>query len=290
MIINHNMSALFAHRQQGLNSRALDGNMEKLSSGLRINRAGDDASGLAVSEKMRSQIRGLRRAEMNAQDGVSFIQTTEGYLQETQDILQRLRELSVQAANGIYAPEDRMMIQVEVSQLVDEVNRVASHAQFNGMNLLTGRFARETGENTVTASMWFHIGANMDQRERAFIGTMTAQGLGIQNPNGMPHAATFISLSTPDHANLTIGVLDEALMTVSKQRADLGAYQTRLEYAMRGLSIGAENLQASESRIRDTDMAGEMVQFVKNQILLQSSTAMLAQANQKPQTVLQLLQ
>lgn len=290
MIINHNMSALFAHRQQGLNSRALDGNMEKLSSGMRINRAGDDASGLAVSEKMRSQIRGLRRAEMNAQDGVSFIQTTEGYLQETQDILQRLRELSVQAANGIYAPEDRMMIQVEVSQLVDEINRVASHAQFNGMNLLTGRFARETGENTVTASMWFHIGANMDQRERAFIGTMTAQGLGIQNPNGMPHAATFISLSTPDHANLTIGVLDEALMTVSKQRADLGAYQTRLEYAMRGLSIGAENLQASESRIRDTDMAGEMVQFVKNQILLQSSTAMLAQANQKPQTVLQLLQ
>jgi flagellin len=138
--------------------------------------------------------------------------------------------------------------------------------------------------------MWFHIGANMDQRERAYIGTMTAQGLGIQNPNGMPHAATFISLSTPDHANLTIGVLDEALMTVSKQRADLGAYQTRLEYAMRGLSIGAENLQASESRIRDTDMAGEMVQFVKNQILLQSSTAMLAQANQKPQTVLQLLQ
>ncbi len=158
MIINHNMSALFAQRQQKLNSWVLDKNMEKLSSGLRITRAGDDASGLAVSEKMRSQIRGLNRAEKNAMDGISFIQTTEGYLQESQDIIQRLRELSVQAANGIYADEDRMQIQVEVSSLVDEVDRIASHAQFNGMNLLTGRFARETGENMVTASMWFHVG------------------------------------------------------------------------------------------------------------------------------------
>jgi flagellin len=289
MIINHNMSAIFAHRQQKLNSWAIDKDMEKLSSGMRINRAGDDASGLAVSEKMRSQIRGLRRAEKNAMDGISFIQTTEGYLQETQDMIQRLRELAVQASNGIYSDEDRMQIQVEVSALVDEVNRIASHAQFNGMNLLTGRFASFTGENVVTASMWLHIGANMDQRERLFIGTMTAQGLGLQNPNGPPHTATFISLSSPDRANMAIGLLDEALKMVNKQRADLGAYQNRLEYAMKGLAVGAENLQASESRIRDVDMAEQMVEFVKNQILIQSSTAMLAQANTKPQTVLALL-
>jgi flagellin len=285
MIINHNMSALFAHRQQKLNSWVLDKNMEKLSSGLRITRAGDDASGLAVSEKMRSQVRGLNRAEKNAMDGISFIQTTEGYLQESQDIIQRLRELSVQAANGIYADEDRMQIQVEISSLVDEVDRIASHAQFNGMNLLTGRFARETGENMVTASMWFHVGANMDQRVRVFIGTMTTEGLGLRNQA----SKEIVSVSTPDQANRAIGVLDEALKMINKQRADLGAYQNRLEYTAKGLAIGAENLQASESRIRDADMAEEMVQFTKNSILLQSATAMLAQANLKPQTVLQLL-
>ena len=290
MIINHNMSAIFAQRQLKSNDWAIGKDMEALSSGMRINRAGDDASGLAVSEKMRSQIRGLRRASSNAADGISFIQTTEGYLQETQDILQRLRELAVQASNGIYSDEDRMQIQVEVSQLVDEINRVASHAQFNGMNLLTGRFAADTGENAVTASMWFHIGANMDQRERVSIGTMTAQGLGIQSPRGLPTAATFISLSSPDRANMVIGLVDVALGKVSKQRADLGAYQNRMEYAIRGLDIGAENLQAAESRIRDADMADKMVQFVKNQILVQSSTAMLAQANTKPQAVLQLFQ
>jgi flagellin len=290
MIINHNMSALFAHRELKFNNLAVDKNMEKLSSGQRINRAGDDASGLAVSEKMRSQIRGLRQAERNAQDGISFIQTAEGYLGSTQEILHRLRELSIQASNGIYSPEDRMQIQVEVSQLVDEVNRIASHAQFNGMNMLTGRFARETGENVVAASMWLHIGANMDQRERLYIGTMTAQGLGIQGTDGMPHAATFVSLSTPDKANITISVVDAALRKVNKQRADLGAYHNRMEYAMEGLAIGAENLQAAESRIRDADMAHEMLEFVKNQILVQSSTAMLAQANQKSQSVMQLFQ
>ena len=290
MIINHNMSAIFAHRQQKFNSHRLDSDMEKLSSGYRINRAGDDPSGLAVSEKMRSQIRGLQRAEKNAMDGISFIQTTEGYLQESQDILQRLRELAVQSANGIYTNEDRMQIQVEVSQMIDEVNRIASHAQFNGMNLLTGRFASSTGENVITASMWLQIGANMDQRERMYIGTMTAQGLGLQAPNGPSHAASFISLSTPDRANMAIGMIDNALMQISKQRADLGAYQIRLEYASQGLAIGAENLQAAESRIRDADMAEQMVEFVKNQILIQSATAMLAQANTKPQSVLQLLQ
>lgn len=290
MIINHNMSAIFAHRQQKFNSQRLDKDMEKLSSGYRINRAGDDASGLAVSEKMRSQIRGLRRAEKNAMDGVSFIQTAEGYLQGSQDILQRLRELAVQSANGIYTNEDRMQIQVEVSQMIDEVNRIASHAQFNGMNLLTGRFASSTGENVITASIWFQIGANMDQRERAYIGTMTAQGLGLQAPNGPPHSASFISLSTPDRANMSIGMIDNAMTKISKQRADLGAYQMRLEYASQGLAIGAENLQAAESRIRDADMAEQMVEFVKDQILIQSATAMLAQANTKPQSVLQLLQ
>ena len=286
MIINHNLSAMFSQRVLGETNFSNTKNIEKLSSGMRINRAGDDASGLAVSEKMRSQIRGLNQANINAQNGISFIQTTEGYLQETQDIIQRLRELSVQSSNGIYTAEDRMQIQVEVSQLIAEIDRVASHAQFNGMNLLTGRFARETGENTVTGSMWFHIGANMDQRTRAYIGTMTAAALGLRNLGD----ESIMSLSSPDSANRAIGTLDQAIKIINKQRADLGAYQNRLEFTMRGLQVGAENLQAAESRIRDTDMAKEMVDFTKNQILTQSGTAMLAQANQTTQSVLSLLQ
>lgn len=290
MVINHNLSAMFANRLEKINDLALKGSLEKLSSGMRINKAGDDASGLAVSEKMRSQIRGMVRAEKNAQDGISFIQTAEGYLQETQDIVQRMRELSVQASNGIYSSEDRMYIQVEVSQLVDEVDRIASTAQFNGMNILTGRFARLDSLNSITGSMWLHIGANMDQRKRVFIGTMTSQGLKIKSANGLPHSATFISLSSPDAANAAIGTLDNALKIINKQRADLGAYQNRLEYATRGLAIGSENLQNAESIIRDANMAEEMAGFTKNQILAQSSMAMLAQANRKSQTVLQLLQ
>ena len=290
MIINHNLSAMFAQRQVKHNNFNTQKNLEKVSSGFRINRAGDDASGLAVSEKMRSQIRGLIRAEKNAEDGISLIQTAEGYLQETQDIVQRIRELAIQASNGIYTSEDRMYIQVEVSQLIDEVDRIASHAQFNGINLLTGRFAKEGALNSVTGSMWFHIGANMDQRERVFIGTMTTQGLGLRNPNGLPHSATFISLSSPDAANASIGTLDQALKRINKQRADLGAYQNRLEHATKGLLVGAENLQSAESLIRDANMAEEMVQYSSNQILVQSSMAMLSQANQRPQTVLQLLQ
>jgi flagellin len=285
MIINHNLSAMFADRSLKVTQVYLNKDMEKLSSGLRINRAGDDASGLAVSEKMRSQIRGLNQASTNAQNGISFIQAAEGYLQETQDIVQRLRELSVQAANGIYTEEDRMYIQVEVSQLVDEVDRIASHAQFNGMNMLTGRFAQMIGQNTVTASMWFHIGANMDQRKQVFIGTMTTKGLGIRQVDD-----SFISLAQPDDANKAIGTLDSALKIINKQRADLGAYQNRLEHVVRGLDIGAENTQASESRIRDTNMANQMVDYVKNQILTQSGTAMLAQANQRATSILQLLQ
>jgi len=285
MIINHNLSAMFADRSLKVTQVYLNKDMEKLSSGLRINRAGDDASGLAVSEKLRSQIRGLNQASTNAQNGISFIQTSEGYLQETQDILQRIRELAVQAANGIYSEEDRMYIQIEVSALVDEIDRIASHAQFNGMNMLTGRFARATGQNIVTGSMWFHIGANMDQREQVFIGTMTAKGLGIREMDD-----TFITLEDPENANRTIGTVDAALKIINKQRADLGAYQNRLEHAVRGLDVGAENLQASESRIRDTNMANQMVEYVKNQILTQSGTAMLAQANQRATSILQLLQ
>ncbi len=286
MIINHNMSAIFAQRQLKVNNLYLDKSMEKLASGSRISRAGDDASGLAVSEKMRSQIRGLRQASDNAANGISFIQTAEGYLQETQDVMQRIRELSVQASNGIYTDEDRMQIQVEISQLVDEVDRIASHAQFNGMNMLTGRFARQNGENVVTASMWLHIGANMDQRERVYIGTMTTGSLGLRNVG----SKQIVSLSTPDGANRTIGIVDAGLKLVSKQRADLGAYQNRLEHAVKGLDVGAENLQAAESRIRDADMAKEMVEYTKDAILVQSATAMLAQANTKTQTVLTLLQ
>ncbi len=285
MIINHNMSAINAQRNQKVTIEAVGKNMEKLASGLRITKAGDDASGLAVSEKMRSQIRGLNQASRNAADGISFIQTSEGYLQESQDILQRLRELSVQSSNGIYTQEDRMQIQVEVSQLVDEIDRVASHAQFNGMNMLTGRFAREEGSNVVTASMYFHIGANVDQRERVYIGTMTASSLGLKGVGD----GKIISLATPDDSNRAILTVDAGLMKINKQRADLGAYQNRLEYAVKGLDIGAENLQASESRIRDVDMAKEMVDYTKNQILTQSGNAMLAQANTRSQSVLQLL-
>ena len=282
MIINHNMSAMYANRSLAVTQLDLNKSMEKLSSGMRINRAGDDASGLAVSEKLRGQIRGLNQAQRNIENGVSFIQTTEGYLQETQDILHRVRELSVQSANGVYTAEDRMQIQVEVSQLVDEINRIASHAQFNGMNILTGRFSKDGGQ-----IMQLQVGANMDQNERIFIGTMTAQSLGLQGAQGA--AAGTISISTPDEANKTIGTLDAALRTVSKQRADLGAYQNRFEMAAKGVAVAAENLQAAESRIRDTDMASEMVGYVKNQILSQAGGAMLAQANTRTQSVMQLL-
>ena len=283
MIINHNMSAQFAQRQLSQNASTVQNNVEKLSSGQRINRAGDDASGLAVSEKLRSQVRGLNQAERNIQNAVSFIQTTEGYMQETQDILHRLRELAVQSANGIYTAEDRMQIQVEVSQMVDEVNRIASHAQFNGMNMLTGAFAQDSATNRI---MQFQVGANMDQSERVFVGTMTAESLGLQNAQGEQGT---VSISTPDAANQAIGMVDAALRQVSQQRANLGAYQNRFEMAQEGVAVASENIAAAESRIRDADMAEQTVDFVKNQILVQSSTAMLAQANTQPQSVLQLL-
>ena len=281
MVINHNLSAINTHRTLKFQEWNISKDMEKLSSGMRINRAGDDASGLAVSEKMRTQVKGLRRAEMNTEDGMSFIQTTEGYLEETQQIVQRIRVLAVQSANGIYTEEDRQQIQIEVSELIDEVDRIASQAEFNKMKMLTGAFARLNP----TASMWFHMGANMHQRERVFIETMTTAGLKLRNPTVL----TFISISTPGKANAVIGLADEALRIISKQRADLGAYYNRLEYSARGLMNAYENIQASESRIRDTDMAETMSSFTRYQILTQAGTAMLAQANARPQNVLQLL-
>lgn len=282
MVINHNMSSLFASRMEGINAEGLQNSMSKLSSGERINKAGDDASGLAVSEKMRSQIRGLNQASRNIGDAVSFVQVAEGYLAETTDVLQRIRELAVQASNGVYSDEDRMQIQVEVSQLVAEVDRIASSAQFNGMNLLTGRFSRDS-ENV----MQFQVGANVDQNIRAYIGTMTATALGLKGIQG--EEGNQISIASPDEANTTIATLDEALKNVNKQRADLGAYQNRMEMAQKGINVAAENTQAAESRIRDADMAKEMVEYTKQQILSQASIAMLAQSNSQSQSVLSLL-
>ena len=281
MIINHNMSAINANRVLNFQHWNLDKYTEQLSSGMRINRAGDDASGLAVSEKMRTQIQGLRQAERNAEDGMSFVQTAEGYLQQLHEIIQRIRVLAVQSSNGIYTMDDRQLIQVEVSALIDEVDRIASQAEFNKMNLLLGDFSRVNAR----ASMWFHIGANMHQRERVFIQTMTAQALFLKSEVG-----ELMTLSTAESSNRSIGILDEAIHKISKQRADLGAYYNRLEIASKGLLNAYENIQASESRIRDADMAEVMVNFTKTQVLVQSGTAMLAQANEMSNSVLLLLQ
>jgi flagellin len=280
MIINHNMSAINANRSLKFTHWEVDNSMRKLSSGMRINRSGDDASGLAVSEKMRTQIMGLRQAERNTEDGMSFVQTAEGYLNQTASIIQRIRVLAIQSSNGIYTPEDRQLIQVEVSALIDEVDRIASQAEFNRFKILTGRFSKVNAQ----ASMWFHMGPNQNQRERVFIGTMTAGALKFKTGGRIS-----LILSTPRGANDSIGVLDNALQAISKQRADLGAYYNRLELAAKGLMNAYENVQAAESRIRDADMAEEMVDFTKNTVLIHSGTAMLAQANLQPQSILRLL-
>jgi len=281
MIINHNMSAINSNRVLKFKHWDVSKSMEKMSSGLRINKSGDDASGLAVSEKMRTQIQGLRQAERNTEDGMSFIQTAEGYLDQTASILQRIRVLAVQSSNGIYTQEDRQLIQVEVSALVDEVDRIASQAEFNKFKLLVGDYAKQNPK----ASMWFHMGPNMNQRKRVYIGTMTAQGLNLKEKTGK----FLVNLSTAEGANRTIGVVDDSLQKIAKQRADLGAYYNRLEFAAKGLMNAYENIQASESRIRDADMAEILVDLSKDQILVQSGTAMLAQANLKPRSMLQLL-
>ena len=294
MIINHNVSAVNAQRLVKTNQADLDHSMANLASGMRINRAADDASGLAVSEKMRTQIQGLRQATRNAEDGMSLVQTTEGYLAETTEIVQRIRVLAVQSANGIYTDQDRRLIQVEISQLTDEVDRIASQAEFNRMTLLKGNFSRGEG---ASASMWIHMGANMHQRERVYINSMDVAALGLSG----------IDIQTQDRANDVIGKADAALDRyrrlmspnacqadaaldrIMKQRSDLGAYQNRLEHAAKGLMVAYENMQASESRIRDTDMAEEVVNLTTNQMKSQSSVAMLAQAGVRPTAVMQLL-
>lgn len=269
MIINHNMNALNAHRNMALNTTTAGKSMEKLSSGLRINRAGDDAAGLAISEKMRAQIRGLDQAARNSQDGISLIQTAEGGLNETHAILQRMRELAVQASNDTNVTADRAAIQTEINQLASEVSRVATKTSFNNQILLNGNLS----------ALNIQTGAN---KSDITVINLTAVDAGTLNIGGL-------SVSSTDSANNAISALDTALSTVSTFRANLGAYQNRLEHTINNLNVNSENLTAAESRIRDVDMAKEMMVFSKNNILQQAAQAMLAQANQQPQGVLQLL-
>lgn len=291
MVIKHNLSAINAQRQFKLNSAEMDSSLEKLASGEKINRAKDDPAGLAVSEKMRAQIRGLNQASRNAQDGISFVQTAEGWLVQTTDLLQRMRELAVQAANGIYTTEDRVMIQTEVSQLIDEIDRIASQAEFNQLRLLKAKAggssdAEQTPDGGVVLRV--HLGANMDQYEQLTIRDMSANALGLTDGSGPDRKITLVYASQAD-ANQALTRLDNALRSVTKQRTDMGTFQNRLEFAMRGIDLTSQNLQAAESRIRDTDMASEMVEFVKNQMLVSSSSSMLAQANVRPQSIMRLL-
>jgi len=280
MRINHNMSAIFANRQLQLVEAKADKSIERLSSGQAINRAGDDASGLAVSEKMRTQINGLFQAEKNAQNGLSFIQVAEGSLSQINDILQRIRMLSVQSANGIYSNEDRKQVQVEVSSLIEEVDRISTSAEFNRMKMLTGVFAK----TSKVGSIFFHVGPNSNQRIRAYIMTMSSTALNLKQ------GTTVRSISTVGSANQMIGFVDRALDKLNRQRAELGAYYNRMENTSKALSLSYENMLAADSRIRDADMAAEMVEFTKNQILVQSSVSMLSQANSRPGLILKLLQ
>lgn len=286
MIINHNIPAMNTLRQLSSNNSQVQNSLEKLSSGLRINRAGDDAAGLSISEKMRGQIRGLDQAKQNSQDGISLIQTAEGALNETHSILQRMRELTVQAGNeGTQEDGDLEAIQGEIESLIEEIGGgddskgIADRTEFNGKTLLDGEFKDD--------ALTFQIGANQDQQLSVNIGDMTASGLEIADID--------VTKSDGSEGNETnfddvLGSIDEAINTVSEQRSDLGAVQNRLEHTINNLGASSENLTAAESRIRDVDMAEEMMAFTKNNILTQSSQAMLAQANQLPQGVLQLLQ
>jgi flagellin len=277
MRINNNLMAMNTHRQLGINNNAGAKSIEKLSSGYRINRAGDDAAGLSISEKMRGQIKGLDKASRNAQDGISLIQTAEGALNETHAILQRMRELSVQAANDTNAAEDREAIGAEVTQLEAEITRIASTTEFNTKTLLDGSLS--------TATVKLQVGANSGQLVSFAISDMTATGLSVDGIGASIGAAAASAGDLTAH----IDTINDALTNVSKQRSDLGAMQNRLEHTIKNLDTSSENLQASESRIRDVDMAKEMMEFTKNNILQQAAQAMLAQANQQPQGVLQLL-
>jgi flagellin len=271
MIINHNLNAMDAHRNMTNNIAAAGKSMEKLSSGLRINRAGDDAAGLAISEKMRGQIRGLDQGSRNAQDGISLIQTAEGALNETHSILQRMRELSVQSSTATNTTADRLALQKEFSQLSKEVDRISSQTTFNTIKLIDG--------SKKTSSLSFQVGANAAEKIGVTIGTMSAKGLSIDKS----------SIGTAGAASLAITAVNKAIATVSTERANLGSVQNRLEHTINNLNVASENLQSSESRIRDVDMAKEMMNYSKNNILQQAAQAMLAQANQTPQGVLQLL-
>ncbi len=276
MVINHNLSADFATRVNNMKNTSIRSSIQKLSSGLKINNAGDDAAGLAISEKMRAQIRGMQRASSNVQEAYSFIETAEGYLAESNDVLLRIRELSIQAANGINSGEDIELINAEIDQLVQEIDRVARDARFNEKPLFID------GGSSIS----FHVGPNPDQNISATIGDTSATALGLlEEGEQIPS----LSILDTEDANRVIGRADSALKAISSQRAELGAIQSRFSYLQQGLEIGTENLQAAESSIRDTDMATEVSTLVKNQILAQSSLAMLAQANTNPQSILSLL-
>ena len=280
MIINNNIPALNTHRQLGINQNAMQKSMEKLSSGLRINRAGDDAAGLAISEKMRAQIKGLDQASRNAQDGISMIQTGEGALQETHSILQRMRELAVQSANDTNVEVDRKEIQKEVAQLIEEIDRIAENTQFNSQELFDGSLAaNDPADVQEGEGVLFHIGANANQNIQVTFSEMTASALQVDS----------ISIETQADADAAITTINNAIESVSAERSKLGAVQNRLEHTISNLDNSSENLSAAESRIRDVDMAKEMMEMTRANILSQASQSMLAQANQQPQSVLQLL-
>ena len=276
MIINHNMNAMNAHRNMGVNNNNAAKAMEKLSSGLRINRAGDDAAGLAISEKMRGQIRGLDQASRNAQDGISLIQTAEGALNETTNILQRMRELSVQAANDTNATTDRVAIKTELTALRSEISRIAETTKFNGKGVIN------SGASQISLNI--QVGANSGEGIKITLANMNASAIGVTSDL----VATISAGSAGDANNLT-SAIDKALVNVSTQRAKFGAIQNRLEHTIKNVDNTSENLQAAESRVRDVDMAKEMMNYSKNNILNQAAQSMLAQANQQPQNVLNLL-
>lgn len=275
MVVQHNLQAANTNRQLGITTSAQAKSTEKLSSGYKINRAADDAAGLSISEKMRSQIRGLNKASSNAQDGVSLVQTAEGALNETHSILQRMNELATQAANGTNTSVDRSAIRAELDQLTSEIDRIQSTTQFNTMNLLDGTFS---GANN---KMKLQVGALSGQSIDFSIANMCATKIGLK---------TTLSVSTFTKAGTYMKAVQDAIETVSKQRSAMGAIQNRLEHTIANLDTTSENTQSAESRIRDTDMASEMVTYSKNNILAQAGQSMLAQANQSTQGVLSLLQ
>ncbi|WP_139904164.1 flagellin Hag [Clostridium thermarum] len=307
MIINHNLNAMNAHRNMSANNVSSGKAMEKLSSGLRINRAGDDAAGLAISEKMRGQIRGLNQASRNSQDAISMIQTAEGALNETHSILQRMRELAVQAGNDTNESTDREEIQKEINQLTSEINRIANTTEFNNQKLLNataGSTTSASGTNPAKSSFTMQVGANENQTMTLEFVDMSSEALGIASTSGTTGFtstntvtdgtnntvnAKALDVSSASSAGNAISVIQTAINKVSAERSKLGAYQNRLEHTINNLSTASENMTAAESRIRDVDMAKEMMNFSKNNILSQAAQAMLAQANQQPQGVLQLL-